>query len=105
MLKSIAVAAALLSAAVLPACMAGGTAYVAEDDPPAPQEEVATARPGFIYIHGNWQRDGGRWAWHSGRYEAERSHQRYVEGRWERQGNRRIWVQGQWTAEGGVSVR
>jgi WXXGXW repeat (2 copies) len=106
MLKSLVLAAALVSASVIPACYATGTAaYVSDEDPPPPREEVVTVRPGFVFIHGNWQRDHGRWAWHEGRYERERANQRYVEGRWQRQGNRRIWIEGQWTSQGGVTVR
>ena len=105
MLKSLVLAAALLSAAVIPGCYATGSAYVADDDPPPPRQETVTVRPGFVFIHGNWQRDHGAWAWHDGRYERERANQRYVEGRWQRQGNRRVWVEGQWTSQGGVTVR
>jgi hypothetical protein len=105
MLKSIILAAALVSGVgILPAGCAG-EAYVVSSDPPAPREEVVTARPGYIYVHGNWHREGGNWRWHEGHYEADRPHQRYVESRWERRGDRRIWVEGGWRGEGGVSVR
>src|SRR3954466_12083630 len=105
MLKSIALAAALVSGvAVLPACTATGSAYVVDEDPPPPREEVVVSRPGYVYVHGNWHRDGGRWRWHEGRYERERPHHRYVEGRWERRGRNRVWVEGGWRAEGGVTV-
>lgn len=105
MLKSIVLAAALVSAAVLPACYATGSAYVVDDDPPPLRNEVVTVRPGFVFVHGNWHRERGRWAWTDGHYERERAHRRYVDGRWERRGNRRVWVQGQWTTQGGVTVR
>jgi hypothetical protein len=106
MLKSIALAAALVTgAALVPGCYATGSAYVVDEEPPAPREEVVVSRPGFLYVHGNWHRDGGRWAWHEGHYERERAGHRYVEGRWERRGNRRIWVDGGWRTEGGVTVR
>src|ERR1700759_1776838 len=104
MLKSIALAAALLgSVAVLPGC--AGEAYVVSSDPPAPREEVVTARPGDFYVPRTWGREGGSWRWHEGHYEAERPHQRYVEGRWKRQGDQRIWVEGGWRPDGGLSVR
>lgn len=107
MLKSIALAAALVSGvAILPMTSGcAGEAYVVSSDPPPPREEVVTVRPGYVYVHGHWAREGSSWRWHEGRYERERAHQRYVEGRWERRGDRRIWVQGGWRAEGGVSVR
>jgi hypothetical protein len=104
MLKSIALAAALLTGVVaVPACT--GQVYVVAEDPPPPREEVVVTRPGFIYVHGNWHRDGGQWRWHDGRYERERANHRYVEGRWERRGRNRVWVEGGWRAEGGVTVR
>jgi len=107
MLKSIALAAVLGSGmAVMPACMATGSAYIVEDDPPAPQEEVVVTRPGYIYVHGNWRHDRGRWEWNGGHYEQARTNQRYVEGRWQRRSNHQhVWVQGGWRTEGGVSVR
>jgi len=107
MLKSIALAAALVSGVAILPVMTGcaGEAYVVSDDPPPPREEVVTVRPGYIYVHGSWRREGSNWRWHEGHYEAERPHHRYVEGRWERRGDRRIWVEGGWRSEGGVSVR
>ena len=107
MLKSIALAAALVSGVAIVPVMTGcaGEAYVVSSDPPPPREEVVTARPGYIYVHGNWRRESGNWRWHEGHYEAERPHQRYVEGRWKRNGDQRIWVEGGWHADGSVSVR
>jgi len=106
MMKSIALAAALVSGVAIVPMMTGcaGEAYVVSSDPPPPREEVVTTRPGYIYVHGSWRNEGGNWRWHEGHYEAERVHQRYVEGRWERHGDRRVWVEGRWRAEGGVSV-
>ncbi|MEO6773761.1 MAG: hypothetical protein ABI467_12205 [Kofleriaceae bacterium] len=104
MLKSIALAAALVSGvAILPGC--AGEAYVVTSDPPPMRAEVVTVRPGFIYVHGNWHREGSNWRWHAGHYERARANQRYVDSRWERHGNRRVWVEGGWRAEGGVTVR
>jgi hypothetical protein len=90
--------------AVLPGCYATGE-YVVDEDPPPPRDEVVVERPGFVYIHGHWGRDHGRWAWSAGRYERERHGYRYVDGRWEHRGNRHVWVDGTWRAEGGVTVR
>ena len=106
MMKSLVLAAALVSgAALVPACYATGHAYVVDGDPPPPREELVVSRPGFVFVHGHWGRDHGRWRWHDGHYERERAGHRYVEGRWERRGDRRIWINGAWRAEGGVSVR
>ena len=93
-------------AAILPSCYAtADTGYVTEESPPAPQYETVEVRPGFVFVHGHWSRDHGRWAWQTGRYERERHGYRFVDGRWERRGNRHVWVDGQWRAEGGVVVR
>ncbi len=106
-LTSLILAASLASGAavVLPGCYATGDAYVVEEDPPVAREEVIVEHPGYIYIHGHWGRDHGRWAWRGGRYERERHGYRFVDGRWERRGNRSVWIDGTWRAEGGVTVR
>lgn len=91
----------LLAPILLVGALAGGcrgTAYVVADEPPAPRVETVTYRPGYVWVHGNWARDGGRWAWRPGRFIAERHNQVYVEGRWERRGNRHVWVEGGWRA-------
>ena len=104
-------ASALLAAAAcvstLPAlgCYATTDAYIADESPPPPQDEYVVYRPGFVFIHGHWRHDGGRWAWHRGYYERERPGYVYVEGRWERHGNHHVWVNGSWRSRGGVVVR
>jgi len=94
--------------AALPAmsgCYASGSAYVVEDVPPAPREEIVVSRPGFVWIHGHWTRPGSRWEWRGGYYERERPDQVYVEGRWERRGHGHVWIDGGWRARADVSVR
>jgi len=56
------------AAPMLAGCAAEGT-MVIEEEPPAPREEVVVTRPGFVYVHGHWNREGRRWAWVGGRYE------------------------------------
>jgi WXXGXW repeat (2 copies) len=87
--------ASLLAAPLSTGCTAHGELVV--DEPPAPREEVVEARPGFVFIHGNWQRRGGQWEWRAGRYERERPGHAWVEGRWEPRGNGRVWVEGRWS--------
>ena len=105
MLAALLVAGAALTAPAMTGCYASGGAYLVEDEPPPVREEVVVSRPGFIWIHGHWDRPGGHWAWRSGYYERERPEQVYVEGRWERRGNGHVWVGGGWRARGNVVVR
>jgi hypothetical protein len=83
------------AAVTLTGC-AGEGSIVVEDEPPAPREEVVETRPGFIFVHGHWDRDGGRWAWRAGRYERERVGHTYVQGHWERRGKGHVWIEGGW---------
>ncbi len=94
-------------ATALPALGCYGTegAYVSYDEPPPPQEEVVVNRPGYVYVHGHWGRDGGRWRWNNGYYEHERPGYTYREGRWEHHGIGYRWHGGGWEAHGGVVIR
>ncbi|HEY4243040.1 MAG TPA: hypothetical protein VGM88_24670 [Kofleriaceae bacterium] len=76
-----------------------GTVSV-ESDPPPPREEVVVARPGYVFVHGHWDRNGGAWAWRGGHYERERVGSIWIDGTWERRGSRRVWVEGHWRANG-----
>jgi hypothetical protein len=100
-LAALAVAGAVF--ATVPAmtgCYATESAYVVEDAPPAPREEVVVTRPGFVWIHGHWTHPGRTWVWRGGYYERERPNRVYVEGRWERRGRGHVWVDGGWRNRG-----
>jgi len=86
-------------------CYASEGAYVVEDSPPPPREEVVVTRPGYVWVHGRWTHPGRHWAWQGGYYERERPSQVYVEGRWEQRGHGHVWVDGGWRARGGVVIR
>lgn len=105
MLAALLVAGAALTVPAMTGCYASGGAYIVDAEPPPPREEVVVSRPGFLWIHGHWDRPGGRWAWRGGYYERERPDQVYVEGRWERRGNGHVWVDGSWRARGHVVVK
>jgi hypothetical protein len=36
------------------------------------REEVVVARPGYIWVHGHYHRNAGRYEWRGGYYERER---------------------------------
>jgi hypothetical protein len=97
--------AALTTVPAMTGCYASGGAYVVEDTPPPPREEIVTYRPGYVWIHGRWTRPSGHWVWRGGYYERERPNHVYVEGRWERRGRGHVWVDGGWRPRGGVVVR
>lgn len=97
--------AALTTIPAMTGCFASEGAYVVEDSPPPPREEVVVSRPGFVWIQGRWTHPGNRWAWQGGYYERERPNSVYVAGRWERRGRGHVWVNGGWQARGRVVVR
>ena len=87
------------TAAILALLLSGCTDFDGEDqyeEPPAARVEAATARPGFIWVHGHWARHGALWTWIDGHYERERPGYIYVEGRWQREGAYFEWVEGSW---------
>src|SRR5690349_5322446 len=91
-------------AGALAACTVHGSGTMAVDttaevyqEPPPPQAETVTVRPGFVWVKGRWQWTNGQWAWVGGHWERERAGYAWSEGRWEHRGNRWVWVEGSWT--------
>lgn len=87
-----------------PACTMRGSGYVGVQttpvvyqEPPAPQVETVSARPGYVWIRGRWDWQNGQWAWVGGHWERERVGYGYSDGRWERRGNSWHWIEGSWT--------
>jgi hypothetical protein len=90
-------------AAILGACTVHGSGSMSVEttgevyqEPPQPQVETVTVRPGFVWIKGRWNWTNGQWAWMGGHWERERAGYVWSEGRWERRGNRWVWVDGSW---------
>ena len=94
-----------LALALATASGCAGQAYVVDDSPPPPREEVMVYRPGFVWVHGNWARRGHRWDWRAGHYERDRPGYVYMHGRWDHRGRNYVWVNGGWRARSGVVVR
>jgi hypothetical protein len=93
-----------LLAVLLFASACTGSAYIVtqpDDGPPPQREEAVTYRPGFVWVHGHWDRSNRRWAWRDGYYARERPDYVYVEGRWVRNGGRHVWVDGTWRRHDG----
>lgn len=82
---------------------AGVVVYDAPPSPP-PRRHVAV-RPGYIWIEGRYDYNGGRYVWRDGYYERERRGHVYRPGRWQRQGRGHVWVDGRWDARGSQQSR
>lgn len=86
-------------------------AYVVDEQPPVAREEVVTARPGYVWVRGRWERHGRKWTWNAGHWRQARGGYVWVDGYWDRRGNRYHWVEGHWAppsggaAPGRVEVR
>ncbi len=82
----------------LAGCVVHGRPAYVETAPPEPQYEEVYARPGYVWIRGNWDWDDGRWQWRRGHWEAERRGYVWRDGRWENRGGRYYWTEGRWEA-------
>jgi hypothetical protein len=99
----LAAGAALSATPVLTGC--AGEAYIVDTAPPAPRAEVSVHRPGYVWVHGHWQRRGSSWRWHPGYYERDRADMVYIHGRWDRRGRSYVWVDGGWRPRASVTIR
>lgn len=106
-MRTLALVIALASTAPLAGCASSGRAVIVADlgPPPAAREEYVVYRPGYVWVHGNWQRVEGRWQWRHGYYERERPGYVWTDGRWERRGRHHVWVDGGWRARTTITVR
>src|SRR5262245_52232528 len=94
----------LVLALALPACVVSGrgslavesTTPVVYQEPPAPQTETFSVRPGHVWIKGRWDWRHGNWVWVGGHYERERAGYYWTEGSWQARGNQWVWVEGTW---------
>jgi hypothetical protein len=99
----LAAGAALSAAPVMTGC--AGEAYIVETAPPPPRAEVTVYRPGYVWVHGRWDRSRDGWFWRHGYYERERSGHVFVHGRWDRRGRSYVWVEGGWRPRASVTIR
>jgi hypothetical protein len=83
----------------------GSASYVVETSPPPPRAEVVVYRPGHVWVHGHWVRDGSYWQWRDGYHVRERPNYVYAQPRWERRGRGYVYIQGEWRPRGKVVVR
>jgi hypothetical protein len=71
---------------------------------PPPRAENFVYRPGYVWVRGHWDRDGGAWRWRPGYYEPTRAGYIWVDGHWTAQSGRWVWIRGGWYTRGGVAV-
>jgi hypothetical protein len=101
-MKSTVFTGILLASSALVACGPGpgyAAAYVVPA-PPAPYVVGAVGYapgPGYAWVDGFWNLNGGRWAWVNGRWAVPpRPHAVWDRDRWERHGNGWRYHRGHW---------
>lgn len=84
---------------ITPACVvrARSPVWVVDVAPPPPRSTgVMVARPGHVWIEGNWAWVDGRWFWQQGRWERERMGHVWLPGAWIHASGRWHWRAGRW---------
>ncbi len=106
------VIASLLFAGLVTGCTVHGAGWVStpayvevQSDPPPPRYVTYDERPGYIYIDGRWNWNGGQWVWQEGRYERQRVGYGYSQGYWDTRGSGHVWVEGRWESGGNGGYR
>jgi hypothetical protein len=96
-------AAAVVAAAGCYATTSGyyPTSYAYVEPPPS-RDESAVHRPGYVWVHGHWVRDGG-WRWQPGYFEHSRPGYIWVDGHWAALNGRWVWIRGGWYTRGGFA--
>jgi hypothetical protein len=70
---------------------------IAPSAPPAVRYEAVPApRVGYVWDHGHWRWDHGRYVWAAGHWQAERVGYHWMPGHWVAHGPNYHWVQGHW---------
>ncbi len=88
-----------------PGCAVRGSGYVGASsttpvvyqEPPQPQVEQVSDRPGHVWVRGRWDWRNGQWNWIGGHWEQQRQGYAWSEGRWERRGRSWHWIEGNWS--------
>ena len=89
-------AALCLGAAAMETSAAAGAGMQSDAAPPAPREERAPARDGYVWAPGYWDWNGHAYTWVSGRYIYEHRGAHWVPDRWEQAGSHWQRVSGHW---------
>jgi hypothetical protein len=98
-MKSAVLTGILLASSAMVACGPPRVAVVVPA-PPAPYVVGAVGYapgPGYVWVDGFWNLNGGRWVWANGRWAVPpRGHAVWVADRWERHGNGWRYRRGHW---------
>lgn len=78
------------------ACAVRGHGTVRTSTPPPPRAVVVESRPGYVWVHGNWELQNGYWVWRDGYWVRDRPGYVYIQGRWVHDGGRQRYVRGYW---------
>lgn len=75
----------------------GGIGFMVNTRPEPPRYERPVS-PGmdFIWLDGDWVRNGNEYAWHEGRWDRRRPNRQWQGGRWQQHGNGYAWHKGGW---------
>jgi hypothetical protein len=69
--------------------------------PPAPRNETAQTRSGFIWVAGAWDWQNDKWEWVAGHFEREQADKEWRPVRWQQRGTDWVREGGEWTPRGG----
>lgn len=73
------------------------TVIYADVEPPAVRvETVPAARPGYVWVNGDWGYTHHKYRWREGHWMRARHGYHYTPSRWERDGNRWRYYDGRW---------
>jgi len=67
-----------------------------KEAPPPPREEKYDAKPGFVWVRGQWDWKAGKWEWVAGHWERERAGKKWRETRWEQRDGAYARIEGEW---------
>jgi hypothetical protein len=84
-------------ASVIGSASAAEVVVMAQSAPPPSRYEAMPApRAGFVWDHGHWRWDHGRYVWVPGHWQHERVGYHWVPGHWVAHGPNYHWVDGHW---------
>lgn len=90
----LAMVAGLFTITTIISC-SGGSELVVSSRYDRPYYNRPMARPGYVWIEGDWIARGGRYYWREGHW-ARRNNRVWIQGDWQPRGNGYYWRRGHW---------